>query len=53
LKLLIRLRPTSNYWVVNEKEATWVPDIDEIDTAKEALSAIDEYNKRKNKEKGN
>jgi len=44
LKVRVRFENTSNFWT---KDYTWVPEIDEVELVREALLAIDEYNKVK------
>ncbi len=49
LKLTIRFRKDSNFWMDNQEEATWVPTLEEVDLLKEALDATDEHNKNKHR----
>jgi hypothetical protein len=44
LMLRVRFNRTSNFWISDQEEATWVPTLEEADFLKETLRVANEYN---------
>ena len=49
LKLMVRFFQTSNFWINEEGEATWVPTFEEVEQLNEALVMTNIHNENKNK----
>ena len=50
LKLRVRFVRSPNFWFLSRDEADWVPSLEFPDRLKDAIQAIDEFNKKKKKE---
>ena len=49
LKLMVRFFQTSNFWINEEGEATWVPTFEEVEQLIEALLMTNFHNENKRK----
>jgi hypothetical protein len=49
LKLMVRFFQTSNFWINEEGEATWVPTFEELEQLNEALVMTNNHNENRNK----
>ena len=47
LMLRVRFYRTSNFWINDKEEATWVPTFEEVDFLKEALNVANEHNENR------
>ncbi len=49
LKLLVRFFETSNFWLTEDGEATWVPSLEEVEQLYETMIMTNSYNLHKRK----